>query len=248
LPELADLPPAGGAKKNFVALPFFPQAARLSFFGAGGNHDQFKRTVFAGRSPVSNVQQEIFAGGAGDAFKPSLFPVQRMAGPIALAPLPGGPLPAGNGAQEAQREADKVLLSRFAPASVVINSDFEIMQFRGPTGAFLESPPGRATLNLLKMSREGLYGPLRSAVLKARRHQNASAKGIRIRQNGRSLMVDLEVVSLKSRRAESAFSWCCSSPLAGFWIRRRFRKRRAKNQRRLTRRKHARRTSTSCRW
>ena len=43
-------------------------------------------------------------------------------------------------------------------------TDLQIVQFRGQTGPFLEPAPGEASLNLLKMAREGLLYGLRTAV------------------------------------------------------------------------------------
>ena len=62
-----------------------------------------------------------------------------------------------------QREADRILLGRFAPASVLVNEEMEILQFRGHTGSYLEPASGSASLNLLKMAREGLFMELRDS-------------------------------------------------------------------------------------
>src|SRR6185436_19574053 len=48
-----------------------------------------------------------------------------------------------------EKTVDNLLLSQYVPASVVVNEEFEILQFRGSTGIFLEPAPGRASLNLL---------------------------------------------------------------------------------------------------
>ena len=48
---------------------------------------------------------------------------------------------------------DAVLVAEFMPASVVINHQLEIVQFRGTTDLFLTHPKGRATFNILKMAR-----------------------------------------------------------------------------------------------
>ena len=56
-----------------------------------------------------------------------------------------------------QREADRIVLGRYAPAGVLVNDDLEILQFRGRTGPYLEPATGAASLNLLKMAREGLF-------------------------------------------------------------------------------------------
>ncbi len=69
---------------------------------------------------------------------------------------------------ELQREADRLLLARYAPPAVVVNAQMEILQTRGRTGRFLELAPGRASLNLLKMVRPGLLFEIQSALEEAR--------------------------------------------------------------------------------
>lgn len=70
---------------------------------------------------------------------------------------------------EIQREADRLLLARYAPPAVVVNNQLEIIQTRGRTGPFLELAPGKASLNLLKMARSGLLFELQNAVEDARK-------------------------------------------------------------------------------
>ncbi|MEO8567575.1 MAG: CheR family methyltransferase, partial [Ginsengibacter sp.] len=67
-----------------------------------------------------------------------------------------------------QKNADDILLSQYTPASVIVNEEFDIVQFRGSTGAYLEPSPGKASLNVLKMAREGLSFELRNALHKAK--------------------------------------------------------------------------------
>ena len=106
---------------------------------------------------------------------------------------------------DAQREADRALLNLFAPPSVLVNSDFEILQFRGPTGPFLESPTGKATFNVLKMAREGLMLPLRSALTAARRdNQPVRKENVRVHQEGAAArLISLHVIPLRNLRAQS---------------------------------------------
>ena len=70
---------------------------------------------------------------------------------------------------EIQREADRILLTHYAPPAVVVNDQMEILQTRGRTGPFLELAPGKASLNLLKMARPGLLFELQNAVDEARK-------------------------------------------------------------------------------
>ncbi|MEO6893384.1 MAG: chemotaxis protein CheB [Ginsengibacter sp.] len=67
-----------------------------------------------------------------------------------------------------QKSADEILLSKYTPVGVVVNEQFDIVQFRGSTGTYLEASPGKASLNILKMAREGLGFEIRNALQKAK--------------------------------------------------------------------------------
>ncbi len=99
---------------------------------------------------------------------------------------------------EIQKEADRLLATRFAPASVVINEECEILQFRGRTGAYLEPASGTASLNLLKMAREGLLMGLRPALAKVRKKGvSVRQEGLRVNVNGTTRAVNIEIAPLK---------------------------------------------------
>jgi two-component system CheB/CheR fusion protein len=104
------------------------------------------------------------------------------------------------------READRLVLSKYSPPGVLINSLFDIIQFRGRTGPFLEPSPGQATLNLLKMAREGLVIDLRAAVHQAKKSGATVRKtGIRLRGEGRVMEVNLEVTPINDVSSRDPF-------------------------------------------
>ncbi|HKW33929.1 MAG TPA: chemotaxis protein CheB [Candidatus Acidoferrum sp.] len=70
---------------------------------------------------------------------------------------------------EAQKEFDRRLLNQYAPATVFINEDLEIIHTRGSVNRYLKLAPGRASLSILKMAREGLLVALRNALAKAKK-------------------------------------------------------------------------------
>jgi two-component system CheB/CheR fusion protein len=95
------------------------------------------------------------------------------------------------------REVDRVLLTRYAPAAVVVNDDLEIVQFRGRTSPFLEPAAGQASFNLLKMAREGLLLPLRETIARVRKlGARVRREKVRVRQNGTFVQIDLDVLPL----------------------------------------------------
>jgi two-component system CheB/CheR fusion protein len=117
-----------------------------------------------------------------------------------LTPLPGQPEDL-RGELNAQREADRVMVNQFAPPSVLINAELQILQFRGPTSAWLEPPTGKASFDVLKMAREGLMLPLRAAINKAKKENKiARRQNVRVQQNGQNRTVNIEVIPLKNLR------------------------------------------------
>lgn len=99
----------------------------------------------------------------------------------------------------AQREADRVMVNQFAPPSVLINAELEVLQFRGSTSAFLEPPNGKASFNVLKMAREDLMLPLRGTINEAKKKNDpVCRKNVRLDDNGRTRLVNIEVIPLKN--------------------------------------------------
>lgn len=70
--------------------------------------------------------------------------------------------------EDFQKNADEILLSKYTPAGVVIDNQWDIVQFRGAVGDFLEPSPGKASLNILRMAKDGLAFELRNALQKAK--------------------------------------------------------------------------------
>jgi two-component system, chemotaxis family, CheB/CheR fusion protein len=110
---------------------------------------------------------------------------------------------AGESRSDLLQEVDRLLLSKYAPAGVLVNEAAEILQFRGHTSPYLEPAPGQASLNLLKMAREGLLMELRVAIDKARK-QNAPVRRERlsIKQNGRMAQVTVQVIPMSGPAGE----------------------------------------------
>ncbi|MDN5869262.1 MAG: PAS domain S-box protein, partial [Nitrococcus sp.] len=127
----------------------------------------------------------------------------------ALPPLPAVQDAAGEGVHgelNAQREADRIAVNRFAPPGVLINEQLQILQFRGSTGAYLQPPSGKASFDVLKMARPGLMLPLREAINQAKKeNQPARRDNVRIKGNGERRTASVEVIPLKNLRERCFF-------------------------------------------
>ena len=110
--------------------------------------------------------------------------------------------------QDLQREAERVLLSRYVPAGVLVNAEFEVLQFRGETGLYLTPAPGKPSLNVLKMAREGLLVALRSLLQRARKEDAAANEPkVRVKSNGGHHDIAVSVVPVGRSTATERCYW-----------------------------------------
>jgi two-component system, chemotaxis family, CheB/CheR fusion protein len=124
------------------------------------------------------------------SFSPAI-PGIKIRGDRAEAPAPQF-MPA---ISDVQRQADRIVLTGFSPAGVIINRHLNVLQFRGRTGLFLEHPHGEASFDLMKMAREGLVPDLRAALSKAMKAAGRVRRDhVRVRQNGHWLDCSIEVI------------------------------------------------------
>ena len=101
---------------------------------------------------------------------------------------------------------DRIVLSEYAPCGVLIDSDMEVVQFRGHTGRFLESAAGKPSLDIFKLAREGLFLPLRAAIYKARETKHTVKREAEdVKYNGHRMRVNITVVPVKSGPLKEEF-------------------------------------------
>jgi two-component system, chemotaxis family, CheB/CheR fusion protein len=105
-----------------------------------------------------------------------------------------------------ERTVDTLLLKKYTPASVLVNQDLDIIQFRGSTGLYLEPSPGKASLNLMKMAKPGLEFELRNVVHKAKKSQATAKKtGLEFNIDGKVHKITVEATPLKTENADEYF-------------------------------------------
>ncbi|MES1195972.1 MAG: CheR family methyltransferase, partial [Steroidobacter sp.] len=151
-----------------------------------------KQKIYAKKSALATTYQLPLKQDRNDPASTKQYPTARTGGQRNAAEGFHGEL-------NAQREADRVAVNQFAPPSVLINAQLQILQFRGPTGPFLKPPIGKASFDVLKMAQEGLMLPLRAAINKARKDNKTVRKeNVRVTHEGKTRRVHLEVIPLKN--------------------------------------------------
>ncbi len=90
--------------------------------------------------------------------------------------------------------AEQALLEGYVPASVLVNSEFQVLYIHGRTGKYLEPASGDASLDLLAMARDGIRMELAAAV-RAVVGQKVPVRyeGLKVKSNGNTSIVNLIV-------------------------------------------------------
>jgi two-component system CheB/CheR fusion protein len=136
----------------------------------------------------------------------------------ALAPRPAGGPEKFDPELNVQREADRVTVKRHAPPGLLVNAELQVLQYRGETGAYLKTPTGRPTVDVLRMAREGLMLPLRAAFNRAKKENKLVRKeNVAVVQNGETRRMNIEVSPLKNLKERCYlifFEGCDASPAA----------------------------------
>jgi len=99
------------------------------------------------------------------------------------------------------READRLLLARFAPACVLVNQALTILQFRGQTGPYLEPAGGPPSFDLRRVIRPELLVQILPAIGETSKTGVASRRDVRL--DARE--ISIEVIPLAGSGSRQSF-------------------------------------------
>lgn len=105
-----------------------------------------------------------------------------------------------------EKTAERILMNRFVPPSIVVNEDMEVLHVRGRTGRYLELAEGHHSASLSRMAREGLMVDLHAAMNKAKlTDAPVLVQGVQVKSDGGTTEVNLNVVPLNVEGSGSKF-------------------------------------------
>lgn len=191
-------------------LPTFHYALKpegFLFLGAsesvGGFTDLFapadkRHKIYTRKAAATQPLQLPVRGVRGEYASPAQ--ANAVNGPFAASQGQGAP-EGFAGEFNSQREADRIAANKYAPPGVLVNADLQVLQFRGPTTDYFELPTGKASFDILKLARDGLMLPLRTAINKAKKeNKTVRTENVAMKLNGATRRVNLEVIPLKNLR------------------------------------------------
>jgi len=98
-----------------------------------------------------------------------------------------------------QTLADQILLQKYAPASVLVNKNGDILYITGRTGKYLEPLAGKANWNIYAMAREGLNKLLPGAFRKVlKSFDPVVLRNVKFGTNGGTILVDVTVQCIEN--------------------------------------------------
>ncbi|MGJ5814797.1 chemotaxis protein CheB [Paludibaculum fermentans] len=191
----------GGVQRDL--LPVFHYALKPSgFLLLGSSEAAATGDLFT----VADGDHRIFARRAttlrSHPFPVGIPGVRRM--------TPGGRPPGASAtgswtATELRQEVDRVLLSRYSPAGVVVDQDLEVLEIRGRTSPFLSLPAGKVSFNLIKLIPDtSLFLEVEKLIQEAlATGEPARREHLRFEHHGVATDLTVEVLPLESERRRS---------------------------------------------
>jgi len=160
--------------------------------------------TFAEHFSLIDKKQRIYQK-IGSATRLLSYFVGPGAGTIRRLEEPAIARPSGS-ATESDKEIERTLVQHYAPTSIVVNSQMEIVQFRGRTGAYLEPPEGQPSSSLVKMAREGLLVDLRRAIERAKKENTpVHVEDVQVKSNGGTRGVNIDVIPIRGHVVNDRF-------------------------------------------
>ena len=98
------------------------------------------------------------------------------------------------GKDRVEEAVDRLIVSHYAPATVLIDKRYDALFLRGPVERYLELPKGPVSMNLLKIARPGIPVKLPAALKKAEEEKvPVTLPRVPVKQNGEMKTVDVTI-------------------------------------------------------
>ena len=192
----------GSVQKDII--PLFHYALKpTGFLMLGASEAVASGDLFT----VADREHRIYAKRE-TARRPHLFPAGgggSRRNPPAGDSANRAPNPELWGGIDGRKEVDRILLSKYSPAGVVVDDDLEVLEIRGKASPYLTLPVGRVSFNLMKLIPDtGLLLEVEKLIQQARKSgEPARRERMPYEQDGRPGALNVEVVPLDSSQKRS---------------------------------------------
>jgi two-component system, chemotaxis family, CheB/CheR fusion protein len=184
-------------------IPLFHYALRpAGFLMLGASEGPAANDLFS----VADAENRIYARRQ-TARRPHRFPTGARASQRGT-PAGGGaarPAPEAWAGLDQRKEVDRILLSKYCPAGVVVDEDLEVIEIRGKASRYLTLPAGKVSFNLMKLIPDtGLFLEVEKLIQQVRQSgEPARQERVPYESGGSDGGLNLEVVPLDTSQGRS---------------------------------------------
>jgi two-component system, chemotaxis family, CheB/CheR fusion protein len=131
---------------------------------------------------------------------PLQVPIDRFAEKISLT------LPTKNTAiSKLKEEVDELLMASYVPATLLVNSNSDVLVFRGQVNPYVSIEPGNASFNVTKLVRKELRPTVQTAIFRAKKTRREICETLRYEENGQTHIVTVQVRPFQLSKQEEPF-------------------------------------------
>jgi two-component system, chemotaxis family, CheB/CheR fusion protein len=103
-------------------------------------------------------------------------------------------------------EVDKIIMSRYIPAMILVNHNMDIMLFRGYMAPYLLPESGQASLNINKMLREELKLEVQTGIYRAKKENHPiTIDAVDFSYEGKINTVSVEITPIRAKTFDETF-------------------------------------------
>jgi two-component system, chemotaxis family, CheB/CheR fusion protein len=103
-------------------------------------------------------------------------------------------------------EVDNIVMSRFVPAMMLVNSNLDILIFRGYMAPYILPESGVASLNINKIIREELKIEIQSGIYRAKKEgKHVTIEDVKFKTNGNTKIVNIDVTPVTTKAINETF-------------------------------------------
>ncbi len=104
-----------------------------------------------------------------------------------------------------EKEVDRLLMSEYVPASLVLNSNLDVLGFRGKVDPYLSVDAGTANFNATKIIRKELRPALQTAVYRAKKDNQEIKETVRIEKDTQTKTVTIQIKPINLSKHEDGY-------------------------------------------
>jgi PAS domain S-box-containing protein len=104
-----------------------------------------------------------------------------------------------------EAKVDNLITSEYGPATLLVNSNLDILVFRGDVAPYLSPESGVASFNVTKIVRKELRSQVQTALFRAKKEKKTFKETVHFKQKGQQKTVSIEIRTLEIPQYEGPF-------------------------------------------